>query len=76
MKPTKSKSDSDASLPEASEIQRISLMKELERAKRELEFIESGGYGVGPSWLYLLGWADWKGEVMRIEDEISKLGRS
>ena len=38
-----------------------------ERIKAEIEKCETGAYGEGPLWLYLLGWADWMRELELLE---------
>ena len=48
---------------------KVSLLEQIDRAKREIEFLEAGGYGEAASWLYLLGWADWKVELMNLEKQ-------
>jgi hypothetical protein len=48
---------------------KMSLLERIERAKREIQFLEAGGYGEAPSWLYLLGWADWKMELLHLESQ-------
>ena len=42
----------------------------LERCEREIKLCEDGWAGIAPSWLYLMGWADWqmqKREILRLQ---------
>lgn len=47
---------------------------QLARATAEIAACENGEYGVGPLWLYMLGWADWMMEAELIRQEQSAQG--
>ena len=44
-------------------------MDQIEQVKAEIVKCETGAYGEGPLWLYLMGWADWKRELELLEKQ-------